>query len=111
MAFLKRKNEYEKAYNSLNEAELSSSKIMFIEMDNSNIEVNLARNLINGIPLVINFEKVNDISEANKILAFLSGVVFVLEGSVEYIKDSIYLFAGKNELLDGSLSSFIEEIR
>lgn len=92
-----------------NDTILSSSKIEFIMIDD-NMDISLlGRKLINDIPLVINFKGLNDINEMNKNLAFLSGVVFTLDGIVEEISDYIYIFASKNNMLDGSINDFIEE--
>ncbi|NLN50785.1 MAG: cell division protein SepF [Acholeplasmataceae bacterium] len=70
--------------------------------------VELARELLDGSPLVINFEQLG-VDEANKVVAFLSGVIYACDGQVEKINSRVFLFARNQEFKDGTLKKFVEE--
>lgn len=72
--------------------------------------VSLATELINGNPLVINFENLN-VDEANKVISFLSGVIFAINGKIEKINKRIFLFARIQEFKDGTLKQFIADYK
>ncbi|PAT01856.1 hypothetical protein CI105_05055 [Candidatus Izimaplasma bacterium ZiA1] len=76
---------------------------------NDDIDVlKTADKLLEGRPLIVNFEEFDKI-EANKILTFLSGVIYALDGEIEQIQDKIFLFATKEDYKDGSLRKFVRE--
>ena len=70
----------------------------------------LATELIDGHPLVLNFEELQP-DPANTIMAFLSGVVFTLQGEIIQINKKVFLFARQQEFKDGSLKQFIDEYK
>jgi cell division inhibitor SepF len=85
-------------------------KVKFILMD-KNVDVyKLANQLLKGRPLIINFEDFSAI-EANKIITFLSGVTYAIDGEIEAIKKDIFLFATKQDYKDGSLRKFVNEYK
>lgn len=61
-------------------------------------------------PLVLNFES-TDVSSANKVLAFISGACYVLGGKVVKMQDKIYMFALKEDFLDGSLDEWLKALK
>jgi len=63
-----------------------------------------------GYPQVLNFELV-DVKVANKVLAFLAGAMYALDGRTIKINDMSYLFALSNEFLDGSLNEWLNSIK
>ena len=69
----------------------------------------LASKLIDGCPLILDFEPL-DIDPANKALAFFSGVVFAIGGDISSIRDKIFLFSDKNAFADGSLKEYLSQI-
>ncbi len=87
-------------------------RIIFEDLltDEDDYIVELAGELLNGKPLVINFEQLG-VDEANKVAAFLSGVVYASQGRVEQINSRVFLFARKQEFKDGTLNKFIEEYK
>lgn len=87
-------------------------RIIFEDLDTGDDDyiVSLANELINGSPLVVNFEKL-DIDEANKVIAFLSGVMFAVGGKIERISSRIFLFARAQEFKDGTLKQFVAEYK
>jgi len=92
-------------------SETTKSKVVSVYLsDTTNHTLNsLASNLINGHPLIIDFSKIER-EDANRALAFLSGVAFTLDGNVSNIKDMIFLFTDKNSFADGTLRSYIKDL-
>jgi|SRR5690554_5834203 len=87
-------------------------RIIFEDLDTDEDDyiVSLANEVINGNPLVINFEKL-DVDEANKVIAFLSGVIFAVGGKIERINSRIFLFARTQEFKDGTLKQFVADYK
>ena len=83
-------------------------RVEFIMMDKEVDVFKLADELLFGNPVIVNFENYDEI-ESNKVLTFLSGVTYAIDGEIEVIQDSIYLFASKQDYKDGSLRKFIRE--
>ncbi|MGI6359987.1 MAG: cell division protein SepF [Acholeplasmatales bacterium] len=81
-----------------------------ITTDEDKYIIDLATDLLNGKPLVLNFEDI-DTDGANKTVAFLSGVIFACDGRIEEIGPKIFLFARSQEFKDGTLKNFINEYK
>ena len=62
-----------------------------------------------GSPLVLNFSDM-DSKQADKYMAFFQGAAIALEGRAVRINDSTFLYARKEEFLDGSLKEFVDSI-
>lgn len=90
---------------------LTSEKIIFEKLtsDEDIYLTNLADKLIEGLPLILNFEPL-DIDQANKSIAFLSGVVYAVGGEIAHVKEKVFLFGNQDVLKDGSISEFLKEI-
>ncbi|HHT55966.1 MAG TPA: cell division protein SepF, partial [Acholeplasma sp.] len=65
--------------------------------------------VINGNPLIINLETI-DVDNANKVIAFLSGVVYAIEGETYVISEKIVLFGNSEVYDDGSVRKLLDEI-
>jgi len=85
-------------------------RIEFVMMEEDLDVFKLADKLLKGLPLILNFEDHNDI-ESNKVITFLSGVTYAIDGEIEQIKDKIFLFASKKDYKDGSLRKFVNEYK
>ena len=72
--------------------------------------VGYADSLLKGIPLCLGFGEL-DIDEANKIIAFLSGVVYAINGTAKQLNETAFLFATKENFLDGSLNEFLKNFK
>lgn len=85
--------------------------IRFEQLDDAEDTVltKLATDVINGFPLIVNFESL-DIDSANKAIAFLSGIVYAIDGEILNIKEKVYLFGNFEVYLDGSVKKLLEEI-
>ena len=88
----------------------AADRIIMKEMVNDD---ELARSLVleirDGNPVVLNFEKLDE-ANGNKHLAFFIGATVALEGKTVRISEKIYLFARKEDFLDGSLRKWIDSI-
>ncbi|MBR6071722.1 MAG: cell division protein SepF [Acholeplasmatales bacterium] len=94
----------------LEEVSKASDRIIMKEMINDD---ELARDLVleirDGNPVLLNFEKLEE-ADGNKHLAFFIGATVALEGKTVRINDKVFLFARKEDFLDGSLRKFIDSI-
>ncbi len=70
--------------------------------------LDLANLLKEGKPLLLSFQMI-DTETANKMIGFLSGVVYAMEGSTSFTDNKTILFASKKNLEDGTLNQFIKE--
>ena len=85
-------------------------RVEFVVMDRQVDVMKLADKLLKGVPLIVNYEDYNEI-EANKVITFLSGVIYALDGEIEVIQPTIFLFATKDDFKDGSLRKFVEDYK
>lgn len=71
----------------------------------------IGNDIKNGIPHILNFELI-EIDDANKAMAFLSGVVFAIDGEIFAFRDGkSFMFADKNVYDDGTIRDLIYEIQ
>jgi cell division inhibitor SepF len=70
----------------------------------------LADKVMAGKPLVVNFEDV-DVSEANQVIAFLSGIVYVINGVNLQMQKKVFLFSNSENLEDGSIMDFYNQYK
>lgn len=91
--------------------ESTYDKLIFekLESDDDHYLTELADQMINGSPLILNFEPL-DIDEANKVVAFFSGVVYAITGEIVHIQEKVFLFANKDVYKDGTIEEFLKEI-
>lgn len=85
-------------------------RVKFIYMEKDVDGFKLADFLLQGIPLITNFEDYDSI-ESNKVITFLSGVTYAIDGEIEMIQSKIFLFATKEDYKDGSLRKFVKEYK
>ncbi len=85
-------------------------RVEFVVMEKQVDVMKLANKLLKGVPLIVNYEDYNEI-EANKVITFLSGVIYALDGEIEVIQPTIFLFATKTDFKDGSLRKFVEDYK
>lgn len=104
--FSKKKDEEE----TLEEPKDARDRVIFEQLLNDDERaVELIEELKKGNPLIINFEKL-DLMAANKMLAFLAGATVALDGNTVKINKNNYLFARKEDFLDGTLKELLAEI-
>jgi len=90
---------------------LAKDRLVMKKMENNdNFAKDIIQSLKEGIPYVINFRDLPDPDQANKYLFFLEGAVCALDGKTLRINEFTYLFARKEEFLDGSLIKWYNSI-
>jgi FtsZ-interacting cell division protein YlmF len=77
------------------------------DTSNANLK-EIADELTEGIPYVINFNGISN-SDANKAVAFLTGVCYMLGGEPLLISEKIVLFGDENMYNDGSLKEYLKD--
>lgn len=107
----KKEDNYQEASRALNSSPTSpADKIVIEQMEDDDEKAASYVNLIkSGIPVILNFEKLDE-KASNKMLAFMAGAAFALDGKSVRINNTTYLFARKSEFIDGSLMKFINDI-
>ena len=106
-------SEYIKAQTEMNKEPVkkASERILFDEITSDDQKTTyLVDMLAKHHPLVLNFERV-DVPTANKVLAFIAGATYALNGKTIKIDEKIYLFALSEEFLDNSLDEWIRFIK
>lgn len=66
--------------------------------------------LLVGKPVLANFDKIEP-NEANRMLSFISGVIYAKDGEIYKISDKLFLFGRKEDYEDGSLYQYIEDTK
>ncbi len=85
-------------------------RVSFIKMTKEEDVLKLGDQLMYGTPLIINFESYDEV-QGTKVITFLSGVTYAIDGEIEQIHDKIFLFASKKDYKDGSLRKFIKDYK
>ena len=91
--------------------QLSAAERIRIEKmkDNDDFARDIILDIKDGIPCVINFEGLGE-EAGNKFLAFLEGAAVALEGKTIKINEYTYLFAKKEDFMDGSLRDWLNKL-
>jgi cell division inhibitor SepF len=91
--------------------ESTYDKLIFekLKSDDDHYLTSLADKMVEGSPLILNFEPL-DIDQANKVVAFFSGVVYAITGEIVHIQEKVFLFANKDVYKDGTIEEFLKEI-
>lgn len=94
-----------------NKVILKADQIFYdsVRTDDDTYLTGLADKIKNGQPIIINLEDL-DVDQANKIIAFLSGVVYALKGDIVNVKERVFMFASQDVYEDGSMEDFLKEI-
>ncbi len=87
----------------------TSEKIYWEQLKNDDDQyiTSLAKKMIDGSPLILNFEGLH-VDRANKVIAFLSGVVYGVNGHILGINDLTYLFGNQACYDDGTLETWLD---
>lgn len=68
----------------------------------------IASQLLNQQAVIVNFSRIDD-DTARRIVDFLTGTVFAIDGDIERIGDAIFLCTPKNFEITGDLSASLGE--
>lgn len=69
---------------------------------------NLCDLILEGYPVLAQFDKIT-LDEANRMLSFISGVVYATDGRIMKLDSRLFLMARKEEFEDGSLFQYYED--
>lgn len=86
------------------------ARTAFIKMSDDINVFDLADKLLLRQPLIVNFESY-DLVESNRVIVFLSGVMYALDGEVEVLRERIFAFATKPDMKDKTLRAFIAKYK
>jgi cell division inhibitor SepF len=89
---------------------LKVDQIIFekLSSDDDQYLTSLAQKMMNGFPVILNFSDL-DIDQANKVIAFLSGVIYAISGEIVSIQEKVFMFADKDVYDDGSMEEFLKD--
>ncbi|MBU1094774.1 MAG: cell division protein SepF [Firmicutes bacterium] len=95
----------------IEEKKTMSDQIVFEQLknDDDHYLTGLADQMLNGHPLILSFEEL-DIDQANKVIAFFSGIIYAVKGEIVLVKDKVFMFAINNVYEDGSMEEFLKDI-
>lgn len=81
------------------------SKMIVLEPTSYQDAKEIADHLINRRSVVVNMQRMN-IDQTRRILDFVAGVLYPINGSMKTIGDQIYIFTPENVELAGSISNY-----
>lgn len=93
---------------SMNAAPAKASKIVIFEPRIYSDVKEAASHLLNSRAVVISFNRI-DQTQAKRIVDFLTGTVFAINGDIERIGDDIFLCTPANFEIDGNLSDILRQ--
>lgn len=115
--FFNRKKDKEfkfSEYKSDNKGALLTSfdrlEYIFVQSKDDEELFHICDTLIGGHPVIVNFDKLSG-ADCNYMLAFISGVVYALEGQAIRIGSKLFMFGSKADYEDGSLLQYVEDIK
>ena len=83
---------------------------VFVETKDDEELFHICDTIIGGRPVIVNFDKLSGV-DCNYMLAFISGVVYALEGQAIRIGSKLFMFGSKKDFQDGSLMQYVEDIK
>ncbi|WP_047981342.1 cell division protein SepF [Ornithinibacillus contaminans] len=92
----------------LKSVKTSSSKVVLCEPRSYEEAQQIADNIVNKRAVVINLQRV-DHTQAKRIVDFLSGTVYALNGEIQRLGSQTFLCAPDNIDVSGTISETIEE--
>ncbi|MGJ9460612.1 cell division protein SepF [Oceanobacillus sp. CF4.6] len=104
------KNTNQKSQNivSLKSVQQSSSKVVLCEPRNYNEAQEIADNIVNRRAVVINLQRVEH-QQAKRIVDFLSGTVYAVNGDIQKLGSETFLCTPDNVEVSGTISEAYTE--
>lgn len=65
---------------------------------------NIGKMILNGRAVIVNFRKMNE-NQIHRVIDFLSGLIFAVNGDMQRIGEKIFLCTPKNFKIEGDLSN------
>lgn len=86
----------------------TKSKIVLYEPRVFSDAKEVAQNLLNNKAVIINFSRMED-SSARRIVDFITGTVYALNGEIQRIGDKIFLATPPKFVTDGKISELVDK--
>ncbi|MDF7638812.1 cell division protein SepF [Lactobacillus sp. ESL0791] len=86
----------------------AKSKIALYEPRVYSDAKDVAQNLLNNKAVIINFSRMDD-SSARRIVDFVTGTVYALNGEIQRIGDKIFLATPPKFVTDGKISDLVDK--
>ena len=86
----------------------SKSKIVLYEPRVYSDAKDVAQNLLSNKAVIINFSRMDD-SSARRIVDFITGTVYALNGEIQRIGDKIFLATPPKFVTDGKISDLVDK--
>lgn len=86
----------------------AKSKIVLYEPRVFSDAKEVAQNLLNNKAVIINFSRMED-SSAKRIVDFITGTVYALNGEIQRIGDKIFLATPPKFTTDGKISDLVDK--
>ncbi|BAQ57407.1 cell division protein [Lactobacillus acetotolerans] len=86
----------------------SKSKIVLYEPRVYSDAKDVAQNLLSNKAVIVNFSRMDD-SSARRIVDFITGTVYALNGEIQRIGDKIFLATPPKFVTDGKISDLVDK--
>ncbi len=109
----KRKGKFPYNENMQKSALTAFDNMIYMEVISEDLDGQLFKicdTILSGRAVLANFTKIS-LSDANRMLSFIAGVIYAREGEYFKTDTKMFLFACKEEFQDGSLYEYIEDTR
>ncbi|MBP2057802.1 cell division inhibitor SepF [Lactobacillus colini] len=93
---------------SINSAGTPTSKIVLEEPRVYSDAKEVAQNLLNNKAVIINFARMDD-AQARRIVDFITGTVYALNGEIQRVGDKIFLATPPKFETDGKIAELVEK--
>lgn len=93
---------------SINSAGTPTSKIVLEEPRVYSDAKEVAQNLLNNKAVIINFSRMDD-AQARRIVDFITGTVYALNGEIQRVGDKIFLATPPKFETDGKIAELVEK--
>ncbi|MDI3534327.1 MAG: cell division inhibitor SepF [Thermosediminibacterales bacterium] len=88
---------------------ISNVKVMVIECKKFNDVMEICNNLKNRCPVITNLTKMN-IEEAKRLIDFVSGAVYAIDGEIKKIGKGVFLLTPNNINVSGNITEEGKEL-
>ncbi|GBG04673.1 cell division protein SepF [Lactobacillus rodentium] len=102
------KNERRTNVVSINSVNTPTSKIVLYEPRVYSDAKEVAQNLLSNKAVIINFARMDD-SQSRRIVDFITGTVYALNGEIQRVGDKIFLATPPKFETDGKIAELVEK--
>ncbi|WP_297819341.1 cell division protein SepF [uncultured Lactobacillus sp.] len=102
------KNERRANVVSINSGSAPTSKIVLYEPRVYSDAKEVAQNLLNNKAIIINFARMDD-AQSRRIVDFITGTVYALNGEIQRVGDKIFLATPPKFETDGKIAELVDK--